>query len=191
MMPEIKKILYATDLSKNSAYAFRYAVNSAKHHDAKLFILHVYDTLSVSAQNLVSSYLTEDQAKKLFESKKESAYERIKKRLKILCDQEFEKEAELMGLIDSIKTKKGFPNEDELMDMIDSIVVKEGYPAELILQTAEEKDIDAIIMGTHGQGFIENTFLGSTAKRVLRRTRKPIMVIPIPRGNIDVTIKDP
>jgi len=29
MIPRIKKILYATDLTKNSAYAFRYAVNSA------------------------------------------------------------------------------------------------------------------------------------------------------------------
>src|SRR5208337_2080295 len=40
MIPEIKKILYATDLSKNSAYAFFYAVDMAKKHDAKIVILH-------------------------------------------------------------------------------------------------------------------------------------------------------
>ena len=40
MIPKIKKILYATDLSENSAYAFRYAVNSAKQHNAELVILH-------------------------------------------------------------------------------------------------------------------------------------------------------
>ncbi len=32
MMPKIKNILYATDLSENSAYAFQYAMNSARHH---------------------------------------------------------------------------------------------------------------------------------------------------------------
>jgi nucleotide-binding universal stress UspA family protein len=35
MIPKIKNVLYATDLSKNSAYAFRYAVNTARKHDAK------------------------------------------------------------------------------------------------------------------------------------------------------------
>ena len=39
MLPEIKKLLYTTDLSDNSAYAFRYAINSAKQHDARIIIL--------------------------------------------------------------------------------------------------------------------------------------------------------
>ena len=45
MIPRIKKILYATDLTKNSAYAFRYAVNSAQKHDADIYILHVIETV--------------------------------------------------------------------------------------------------------------------------------------------------
>ena len=36
MIPNINKILYATDLSDNSAYAFRYAINSALKHDADI-----------------------------------------------------------------------------------------------------------------------------------------------------------
>jgi nucleotide-binding universal stress UspA family protein len=40
MIPEIKKILYATDLSKNSSYAFLYAADMAKRHNAKIVILH-------------------------------------------------------------------------------------------------------------------------------------------------------
>jgi hypothetical protein len=44
MIPKIKNILYATDLSKNSAYAFRYAINSAEHHGANIHILHVWES---------------------------------------------------------------------------------------------------------------------------------------------------
>jgi len=44
MIPRIRNILYATDLSKNSAYAFRYAFNSAEHHKAKIHILHVLES---------------------------------------------------------------------------------------------------------------------------------------------------
>jgi len=40
MVPEIKKILYATDLSKNSSYAFFYATDMARRHNATIVILH-------------------------------------------------------------------------------------------------------------------------------------------------------
>ena len=45
MIPQIKRILYATDLSDNSAYVFRYAINSAKKHDAGIIILHVLEPI--------------------------------------------------------------------------------------------------------------------------------------------------
>jgi nucleotide-binding universal stress UspA family protein len=40
MIPRINKILYATDLSKNSNYAFFYAVDMAKRNNARIVILH-------------------------------------------------------------------------------------------------------------------------------------------------------
>ncbi len=40
MIPKISKILYATDLSLNAAYAFRYALSSAEKHDAKIDVLY-------------------------------------------------------------------------------------------------------------------------------------------------------
>jgi nucleotide-binding universal stress UspA family protein len=76
------------------------------------------------------------------------------------------------------------------MNLIDSIELKEGFPAEEILQTAEELHCEAIVMGTHGKGIIKNAFLGSTSKRVLRRTRIPVFIIPIPQGEIDISFND-
>ena len=45
MIPQIKKILYATDLSKNSAYAFFYAVDMAKRHNARIVIVHAVEPI--------------------------------------------------------------------------------------------------------------------------------------------------
>jgi hypothetical protein len=39
MIPQIKKILYTTDLSDNSIHVFRYAMGSARKHDAGIIIL--------------------------------------------------------------------------------------------------------------------------------------------------------
>ena len=72
----------------------------------------------------------------------------------------------------------------------ESIELCEGFPAEMILSKADELNCDAIIMGTHSKGIIANTFLGSTAKRVLRRTRKPVFIIPLPKGETDITLQN-
>jgi len=56
MIPKITKILYATDLSANSAVAFCYAVNLAEKHNARMTILHVLDNLTGTAQTLITSH---------------------------------------------------------------------------------------------------------------------------------------
>ncbi len=43
MISQIKKILFATDLSKNSAYAFYYAMHMAERDEAKIVILHAVE----------------------------------------------------------------------------------------------------------------------------------------------------
>jgi nucleotide-binding universal stress UspA family protein len=40
MLPEIKKILYATDLSENARYAARYAVALAERFNAEITTMH-------------------------------------------------------------------------------------------------------------------------------------------------------
>jgi nucleotide-binding universal stress UspA family protein len=37
-------------------------------------------------------------------------------------------------------------------------------------------------MGSHGKGLLEHTFVGSVTHQVLRRTHKPVTVIPLPKG---------
>ncbi len=168
MIPKIQRILYATDLSENSAYAFRYAMNSAKKHDASIIILHVLERMPPFARALVDSQVGEEKRKEILDEKVTSTMDRIKKRLQIFCDLELK-------------------DDPEYVDKVESIEVCEGYPAEEILKKADELNCDAIIMGTHGKGIIGHTFLGSVAKSVLRRVRKPVFIIPLPRGETDIT----
>jgi len=159
-MPEIKKILYATDLSPNSAYAFRYAINSAKKHDAEVIILHVVQERA--------PFFEEERLKMISEKKVAEAMDQIKDRLQILSEKE----------------RKEDP---QSTDRVVSIEVCEGYPPEEILRKADELSCDVIVMGTHGKGIIRHSFLGSTAQKVLRRVRKPVFIIPLPEGEIDDT----
>ena len=171
MIPKIKKILYATDLSDNAVYVLRYAIDSAQKHDAKIIILNVLERISVTAEAIALSYISEEQLRKNQEEAKIYATDRIQKRLKIFCEKELK-------------------DDPECSERVESIEVREGFPVEEILSKADELNCDVIIMGTHAKGIIANTFLGSTAKRVLRRTRKPVFIIPVPKGDIDITFQD-
>lgn len=60
MIPAVKKILYATDLSKNLSYAFYYAADMSKRYNAKIVILHSVEPVapnrSCSMQTRVTDY---------------------------------------------------------------------------------------------------------------------------------------
>jgi nucleotide-binding universal stress UspA family protein len=157
----IKKILYATDLSPNSGYVFRYAINSAIRHDAKMVILHVIEMLPPTTRALLSSYLDEGQQEKMSADHLKAADELIKEKLHRIRREEFN-------------------DEDDMDERVEAIEICEGYPAEVILKKADAFDCDVIVMGNHGKGIISQTFLGSVSKRVLRRTRKPVFIIPLP-----------
>jgi nucleotide-binding universal stress UspA family protein len=45
MVPKIRKILYATDLSENSVHAFYFAIDFAQKHNANIIILHVVEPI--------------------------------------------------------------------------------------------------------------------------------------------------
>jgi len=113
-------------------------------------------------------FFDQKRLKEISEYRTAEATEMIEKRLKLFCDKELKDDSEYTGEAISIE-------------------VCQGYPPEEILRKADELDCDVIVMGTHGKGVIRHSFLGSVAQKVLRRVRKPVFVIPLPEGEIDVT----
>ena len=97
MIPSIEEILYATDLSENSAYAFRYATNSAKRHDADIIILHVLEKLPPMAHALVDSQLGQEHHTSILKEKMADIQKQIKSRLELFCEKELENDPESEG----------------------------------------------------------------------------------------------
>lgn len=169
MTPEIKKILYTTDLTKNSLYAFYFAVDLARIHNASITILHCVEAIPPSAYGQVR--LVSLDVDKISEENKNQEKEgdviQIKEEVQQFCQ--------------SAEPQIGA----SCVDLVSEIIVKEGHPVEEILNTADTKECDVIVLGTHGKGWLKETFLGSVASSVLERTRKPVFIIPLPseKGN--------
>lgn len=56
-------------------------------------------------------------------------------------------------------------------------VALEGHPAEKILNFAEKKDIDMIVVGSLGKTDIERFLLGSVSEKVVRNAKVPVLVV--------------
>ena len=167
----IKKILYATDLSKNSAYAFQYAVDLAQRYGAGITILYVLEALNSTGEAILSAYLGPEHLLENVEGRLEHIKARIGKRLEAYIE-------------------KAPQNFSPFNTAAAEVVISEGYPAEQILAQADKLDCDMIVMGIHGKGFLQQAFLGSVAKRVLRRTRKPNCIVPLPKTDSELTIEE-
>ena len=160
MISQYKTILYSTDLSENSAHAFRHAISVAKAYDAKIHILHMMQEMDVTVINYVSSVMGKDQFEGMELNHEEEMREQILERLDRFAADEL----------------ADFPEE---LARVASIIVHHGNPVAGILAEADNLSADLIVMGTHGKGPMKYAFLGSVAEKVLRKTMRPVMIVPL------------
>jgi nucleotide-binding universal stress UspA family protein len=67
---------------------------------------------------------------------------------------------------------------DELTENSDDVepVVEVGRPTNVIVDYADDHDIDQIVMGSHGRSGVSRILLGSVAETVVRRASVPVTV---------------
>lgn len=63
------------------------------------------------------------------------------------------------------------------LELVES-VVEGGSAAEAILRTVRERDIDLLVMGTHGEAEQERALIGSVSSAVARRATCPVLLCP-------------
>jgi len=146
--PKYKKVLFCTDFSENSDYAFEFAFGIAKRDEGLLYILHVIP--HIPNQEMLRGYVSED----------------------ILRNIQKDLEQELEDNYKEHYTKK---IEDAVRF---EVVTKSGREDEEILKFAKDEKVDIIVVGTHGRTGIEHVFFGSVAEKTLRHSPFPLFVIP-------------
>jgi len=161
MLPEVRKILYSTDLSKGSAAAFEHAAYLAKQTGAEIHILHVVEKLSTEAKITLRTYVMDSNSRREF----------LDERVNHAKDKLAVRQEAFWAHVDA--------EDKAIRNQVKSVEVVEAFPAEAILRRSKELGADLIIMGTHEKG-IMHTFLGSVAKNVLNRSRIPMMIVPLP-----------
>ncbi|GAB4350777.1 MAG: universal stress protein [Gammaproteobacteria bacterium] len=159
MFPEIKTIVYASDLGEHTRPVFRHAIAIAQKFGAKIVVAHVMEPLGVSAQAIIDSYLPEGSYAELHEEGFAKTRELLKERIEKACKEELGVSAEESHLIDSIE-------------------VIEGFPAQAIYDLARKRDAQLIVMGSHSHSRLGELFLGSTARKLTHISKIPVLLVP-------------
>ena len=146
--PKYKKVLFCTDFSENSDYAFEFAYGIARRDEGLLYILHVIPRNL--HQETIRGYVSKD------------ILRNIQKDLEQELDDNY-KERYTKKIEDAVRFE---------------VVTKSGREDEEIIEFAKKEKVDIIVMGTHGKTGIEHVFFGSVAEKVLRRSPFPLFVIP-------------
>src|SRR5262249_15192427 len=136
-MINLKQILVPTDFSEHSKNALRYAAAFAEKFGARIHLLHVFQNLAIFQPEAVTAGAA-----------------RAGRPMMPPIDEML---AAARAALDHALAEcpiKGVPIHPD---------VREGSPAEEILVFAKEKDVDLIVMGTHGRGWLAHVLLGSVS----------------------------
>ncbi|HEY5673674.1 MAG TPA: universal stress protein [Malonomonas sp.] len=160
MFPAYKTILVATDFTANSDHAFYHAVMLARHHDAKIHLLHVVPEVDASMRSYLSSVMGKEKLEEFETKHQQDAHNELKVEL------------------DNFAARELVDHPDDLARFAGSEVVI-GNPVIKIVEAGNRLNADVIVLGTHSKGALEHAFLGSVAEKVLKKANRPIFVIPL------------
>jgi len=165
MLPDVKKILYATDLSESAKPAFFWAMSLAEQYDAEISILHVMpdlvEAMSGSMGYDLSAHFDPEMLAQYNDEGRESALKSVQKRVKDVY-------GEIKQDIPSCRVD------------LHHIGIKTGDTVQEII--AESSNYDVVVMGSHGHGAIEGFLLGSVARGVVNKCKVPVLTVKLPRN---------
>lgn len=161
----IKRILYATDLTESAPRVYQYVLYLANQFNAEIVCLHVIDLYSQNAaMNFAMSYLTKEDKQEILNRERNKSLEEMAHRNR----QTFIRQQ--LGIEDGL-----YPEQLGLKT-VNKIVF--GNVEEQILIHSVNSNCDLVVMGAHEKPFF--TFTTTLSKRVMKRSKVPVTVVPIP-----------
>jgi nucleotide-binding universal stress UspA family protein len=163
-----ERVLYITDLSDSGRKAFPYAASIAHKYGAELTVLHVVE--SHDFEKYLVGYISEP----LWDEIKDRSLHEARKML-------LERKREDTAIKSSVDEmcKQSLADHEHPYVTYD-LVVEMGDPVESILKKANEGNYDLLVMAKHGHGAIKGALMGDTCHRVVRRCRKPVLIVEVP-----------
>ncbi len=157
----MKQLLAAIDFSKNTEAVLEQAAKLAKALEAKLWILHVASD-ETQAMAYEATQFTG------YSPEFTSMPGDVQLARDLSADEIKREHAQLLGISASLRE-----NGTETQ----AILLK-GDAAKLILEKAEDLQVEIIILGSHGHGLLHKALLGSVSEAIIRHAHCNVLIVP-------------
>jgi nucleotide-binding universal stress UspA family protein len=164
MVPEIRKILFTSDLSETSKHAFSYALSLAGRYKAEVVFLYVMQEVESSVKPFISPELLESFRR---ENAREARATLTGKRRDMAMIRSGLKEFVDVSM-------KDLENAGEAGE----VIVAEGNVVDIIIDTAKEQNCDTIVLGSRRRSALTEVMFGSVVRGVLRNADRLVIVAP-------------
>jgi len=168
MIKPLKTILFATNLSESCAQAFELAAGLAIRYQATLVLLHVVEKPPEYVEGRLKALLGESQWDDMVDHLAEDAQRALiaKKTSNAIIRDALNRFCSIAGI------------EDNSCDYHSrEIVISNGDVVEDVLYYAKTFNTDIIIMGAR-KGMLSETAIGGTIKSVLKKSKRPVLIVP-------------
>jgi len=166
---KLERILVGCDFSPDSKLAFDYALGLAQEFRTQLFLAHVTsltEQMELTAPNYMEMQdgdYTGWARSEYLDLQKKTTNEDLKNRNKRLNRLE-------RRLSDMVP--------EESRNWCTPITaLLEGQPYKALIDYAEQKEVDMIVLGVHGHSLLEKFIVGSTTDRIISRASCPVLVV--------------
>ena len=155
---KLTRILAPTDFSRSSGFALEWAANLAEMLRADLILLHV---VPEEEGKIIEEVIGEGAAVQIPRGVRENVLEERQKKFR-----------EQLQIVLPEHLKKSLRVEE---------ILRIGVPFLEIVKAAREKDVDLIVMGTHGRTGLSHVLIGSVAEKVVHHAHCPVLTIKHPQ----------
>lgn len=169
MLKDIKKILFATDLSKECQNAYDYAVSLAMSCQGSITLIHVIERPPITMETQVKNLLGEERYQHIMR-------EHEKDTRSILIGKRKESDIIQSALFKFCEDSKDSHPGCYLQP--DEILITHGDVVQEILSTAKNKESNLIILSAHRQSAVADAPVSSVIKSMLRLSEVPVLIIP-------------
>ncbi len=167
MVQQIKKILFATDLSKSSIEVFEQTVVLASQIGASIVIAHIIEDGSDGVQNRMIHLVDHE----MYEKNRKEGQDNVRSAL--IGKQK------LIPIIQNA-LKELCDNTNNTPVVIDSIEVNYGNAADGIIQIAETSGCDIIAMGYYKKGSLLKALSATRGgKVIIKESKVPLFLVPL------------
>ncbi len=150
MHENFKRILVTTDFSDAGDHAIAHAFRMAADHSAEVLLCHVIEMV-VTPNPLYAHYYPSD-----------------------LLGPEVRQRAE-QDAREALLAR--VPKDGPLAAVPHRVLVLHGLAADEVIRSAQEHEVDLIVIATHGRTGLKHLLMGSTAERIVRHVRCAVLVV--------------